>query len=102
MYRRSSSLSSFVQKVKSDTIAFQEDSCRFRNSGQVDGVVALSSSTHTTAVRNKMRSRNNVLKSLASSTWIMDKKTLLTTPDTFTEDEMLDGPTGMSQLSAIR
>ncbi|XP_037819861.1 uncharacterized protein LOC119609216 [Lucilia sericata] len=42
----------------------------------------LMSSAHTTAICNKMRSRNKVLKSLAGSTWGMDKETLLTTYQT--------------------
>ncbi|XP_046803758.1 uncharacterized protein LOC124419191 [Lucilia cuprina] len=42
----------------------------------------LMSSAHTTAICNKMRSRNKVLKSLAGSTWGMDKEILLTTYQT--------------------
>lgn len=37
------------------------------------------SSAHATAICNKMQSRNKVLKSLAGSSWGMDKETLLTT-----------------------
>ncbi|XP_036332737.1 uncharacterized protein LOC118744114, partial [Rhagoletis pomonella] len=39
----------------------------------------LSFSAHTTAVVNKVQSRNKVLKSLAGSTWGKDKETLLAT-----------------------
>ncbi|XP_046803859.1 uncharacterized protein LOC124419270 [Lucilia cuprina] len=42
----------------------------------------LMSSAHTTAICNKMRSRNKVINSLAGSTWGMDKETLLTTYQT--------------------